>query len=132
MTASRSDRPDEEWRWVPGYEGFYVVSDHGRVCSMPRPRARGGILKSPCGSGGYPTLALVKDGIQKPFRVHTLVLTAFVGPCPDGFVACHFDGDPANNHLSNLRWDSQKANADDLKRHRREGKRPLRQRKEEA
>lgn len=112
---------DERWVWVPGYEGVYAVSDAGRVLSMPRPRARGGILKSPKGSGGYPTVALVMHGIQKPFRVHTLVLTAFVGPCPDGFVACHYDGDPSNNRLDNLRWASVKDNAADLKRHVAEG-----------
>ena len=36
--------------------------------------------------------------------VHRLVLEAFVGPCPDGMEAAHNNGNPADNHLVNLRW----------------------------
>ena len=50
--------------------------------------------------------------------VHRLVLELFVGPCPPGMEACHFpDRDPANNALSNLRWDTAKANAEDRRTH---------------
>lgn len=50
-------------------------------------------------------------------RIHRLVLLAFVGPCPTGMLACHCDGDPANNSVENLRWDTPKGNADDADRH---------------
>jgi hypothetical protein len=50
-------------------------------------------------------------------KVHRLVLEAFVGVCPRGYVGCHSDGDPENNRLSNLRWDSQKNNVADQVRH---------------
>jgi hypothetical protein len=38
-------------------------------------------------------------------------------------VCCHFDGDPTNNRLENLRWDTPQSNADDMVRHgtRRQG-----------
>lgn len=49
--------------------------------------------------------------------VHRLVLESFVGPCPPGMEACHWDGDPGNNKLTNLRWDTRKANAADMVRH---------------
>ncbi len=49
--------------------------------------------------------------------VHRLVLEAFVGPCPKGMECCHNDGDPTNNNLSNLRWDTRKANSADRKKH---------------
>jgi hypothetical protein len=49
--------------------------------------------------------------------VHRIVLATFVGPCPDGYEACHNDGDPTNNNLSNLRWDTHRSNVDDTKRH---------------
>jgi hypothetical protein len=49
--------------------------------------------------------------------VHRLVLEAFAGPCPEGRECCHEDGDPANNSLGNLRWDSHQANMDDMLRH---------------
>lgn len=45
------------------------------------------------------------------------MLTAFVGPCPDGMEGCHNDGDPHNNRLDNLRWDTRANNARDAIRH---------------
>jgi hypothetical protein len=44
-------------------------------------------------------------------------MEAFVGPCPEGMVCCHNDGDPSNNRLENLRFDTHKANCDDKLRH---------------
>jgi hypothetical protein len=49
--------------------------------------------------------------------VHTLVLEAFVGPCLPGMECCHRDGNPANNRLDNLRWDTRAANRRDMLRH---------------
>lgn len=49
--------------------------------------------------------------------VHRLVLETFVGPCPEKMQCCHNDGNPQNNHLSNLRWDSPKENAADRGKH---------------
>lgn len=48
--------------------------------------------------------------------VHHLVLTAFVGPRPYLMEACHFDNDPRNNRLDNLRWDTSAGNAADMVR----------------
>ncbi len=52
--------------------------------------------------------------------VHRLILEAFVGTCPEGLVACHGDGNPANNSISNLRWDTPESNWEDRKRHGRD------------
>jgi DNA-binding transcriptional regulator YiaG len=49
--------------------------------------------------------------------VHRLVLLAFVGPCPPGMEGCHNDGNPANNRIENLRWDTHDANMKDAIRH---------------
>lgn len=49
--------------------------------------------------------------------VHRLVLLTFVGKCPKGMECCHNDGNPKNNNLSNLRWDTSKANTDDQRKH---------------
>lgn len=98
---------EETWRPVVGYEGLYEVSDHGRV----RRVATGKILRfgMSAGSGkpsskGYRTCALYRDGKPQRFRVHTLVLAAFIGRRPDGHECNHKDGDKANNHASNLEW----------------------------
>lgn len=50
-------------------------------------------------------------------RVHRLVLEAFVGPAPAGTEGCHNDGNPQNNALSNLRWDTHAENMLDQVRH---------------
>lgn len=56
------------------------------------------------------------------YRVHRLVLTAFVGPCPEGLEGCHNDSNPTNNYLANLRWDTPSANRRDAVRHGSLGK----------
>jgi hypothetical protein len=71
-------------------------------------------------NGGYPQAYLpLRRGVFRLVYVHALVLAAFVGPCPEGMEACHWDGDPGNNRLDNLRWDVPKANAADTVRHGR-------------
>jgi HNH endonuclease len=45
------------------------------------------------------------------------VLEAFVGSRPPGLICCHGDGDPANNRVENLRWDTYFSNSEDMLRH---------------
>lgn len=47
-------------------------------------------------------------------RVHRIVLETFVGPCPDGMEGCHNDGNPINNRVDNLRWDTRASNRADM------------------
>ena len=104
----------ERWRNVVGYEGVYDVSDLGRVRN-----AKSGKIKSPTITPGdkRPYLSLWKSGKCKLSRPHTLVMEAFVGKRPPGMECCHFDGNPGNNRLDNLRWDSPKNNHADKVRH---------------
>ena len=123
----------ETWKPIPGYEGLYEVSDHGRVKSVTRKvwfvnrwgqetqrivpeRAR---AQQPHPNGGHLYLTLHKKGKRKHWFVHVLVLMAFVGPRPKGRDEVrHLDGDPTNNHLDNLRWGTHQENVDDMTRHR--------------
>ena len=122
----------ETWAPVPDYEGVYEVSDQGRVRSLDRidsngRTVHGKILKpwvAKRRGGGKKTtnhqiVDLNRDGRRKAVYVHTLVLTVFVGERPEGLEACHYDGDPTNNHRSNLRWDTHVGNMADLARHGR-------------
>lgn len=69
------------------------------------------------GYHGHVKVGLSK-GNKKYFRkVHRLVLEAFVGPRPEGMECCHYNGDPADNRLENLRWDTSKGNTSDSIRH---------------
>src|SRR6266567_1689868 len=85
----------EEWRPVVGFEGQYEVSNYGRVKSLPRMVCRRSLspnllvcermLKAGVVSRyGHLGVSLCKNGEQVPKSVHGLVLTAFVGPRPDG------------------------------------------------
>ncbi len=77
----------------------------------------------PCRKGLYLTVYLHntkptgKNRKHTNKLIHVLVLEAFVGPRPKGAFACHYDGDPTNNRLSNLRWDTWASNIADMRRH---------------
>ena len=115
----------ERWLPVPGYEGYYEVSDHGNVRSVDRMVPRGdhmltrrGRVLAPVDNGhGYPRVQLGRYGKYDFQQVHRLVLQAFVGPCPDGMEACHNDGDRSDARLSNLRWDTRSSNQFDRRLH---------------
>lgn len=108
----------EEWKEVPGWPG-YLVSDHGRMWGR-----RGRELDPTTNrKNGYRYVGLAKgdgSGGNTSFNVHRLVLEAFVGPRPDGMLCRHLDGDPSNNHLSNLSWGTPLENMADKVTHGRE------------
>lgn len=97
---------EEKWIPVVDYEGWYDVSNHGRVRRMkPGPGARvGRILKESLGDCGYMDVGLHKEGSQHTVKVHRLVVTAFIGPCPDGKEVNHKDGIKRNNAAINLEY----------------------------
>ena len=117
--AALNPQPGERFSAIPGYENLYEVSNQGRVRSTTGGRWRlpvARILK-PGWSGRYAQVTLYNNGIRRTHKVHALMLKAFVGPRPDGMSACHNDGDPTNNTLDNLRWDTHRANMIDKVRH---------------
>jgi hypothetical protein len=68
---------------------------------------------------GYLLVFLWREGNYHRLRVHRAVLEAFVGPCPQGMVACHYDDDPRNNRVTNLRWATYADNSLDATRNGR-------------
>ena len=117
---------EEVWLPVRGRDGEYEVSNLGRVRSLARvvPRrdrygnagtltVRERVLR-PSTAGRYLHVQL---GANNSAKVHTLVLEAFVGPRPDGLVACHNNGNSKDNRAENLRWDTLSANQLDSVRH---------------
>jgi hypothetical protein len=108
----------EIFKDVAGYDRLYAVSDMGRVKSLGRTvRRRNGtiavrecILKPQVRPDGYLEVGLHAKGKQRAYKVHKLVAAAFIGPCPDGQQCCHSDGNPANNAVSNLRYDTPAGN----------------------
>lgn len=114
----------ETWKAIPGYEGFYEVSDQGRVRSLDRTvsdgrRVKGQFLSPDRGRYGHLRVTLQKNGKIERILVHRLVLQAFVGPCPPEMQACHWNDIPYDNRLENLRWDTPSANSQDALRNGR-------------
>ena len=104
---------NEIWKDVKGYEGYYQVSNMGRVKSMrvlKTPKngkiCRKNVFLSTKASHDkqYITVALCRDGEKKPIQVHRLVAEAFV-PNPNSLpFVNHKDENPSNNCADNLEW----------------------------
>lgn len=62
------------------------------------------------GEQGHQRVMLYRDGTSRRELIHRLVLSTFVREPKDGEQACHWDGDPGNNRLSNLRWGTPEEN----------------------
>lgn len=117
-----------EWRPVVGYEGLYEVSDTGKVRSVPRViEGKDGRLifyrnykeiRPRVKPSGHHRVGLRRNGDLEHRYVHRMVLESFIGPCPEGMVACHYDDDPTNNAVINLRWDTFASNQLDAVRNR--------------
>ena len=99
----------QEWRDVPGYEGYYQVSNDGEVRSLTRTLSdgrtwKGRKLKGGYFGNGYKFITCRKDGKAFNFSVHRMVAMAFI-PNPENYqMVNHKDGNKNNNHVSNLEW----------------------------
>jgi hypothetical protein len=106
----------EQWEPIPGYEGEYSISTHGRVRSEERMveyrpgrfRRYHRRLKAPCYRGSLSTVIyLFRNNRQKCLELGKLVATVFLGPCPRRRCLIWVDGNKRNNRLSNLRYVTQ-------------------------
>src|SRR5688572_8966386 len=105
---------NENWKDVVGYEGIYLVSDLGRVRSLPREVFQPGVIKSyPINerilkpgirSGRYLRVNLFRDGEASGVFVHRLVAIAFLPNPENKRCVNHKDCNPSNNKLDNLEW----------------------------
>lgn len=111
-TITEMQLPGEEWRDVPGYEGYYQVSNKGRVKATGwYKEAR---IKAPSiNNRGYQLVSLYKNRKIKNFLVHRLVMLAF-SPIddPDKMHVNHIDLNKMNCLLENLEWCSNQENMD--------------------
>lgn len=110
--------PGVSYRPVKGFPG-YSVGDDGSLWSC---RSCKGLTDRwrklrPHLCAGYPCFDLARDGKHTYATIHFLVLTAFVGPRPDKYECLHWDGNPENNRLENLRWGTRSENRMDSIRH---------------
>ena len=116
----------EIWKYVPGYEGKYVVSNMGRVKSLERKvrsvnwytgkeffrTVKERILKPGPSNSGHLSVVLGHGEAGK--QVHQLVMKAFVGDPPEGMEVRHLNGDPTDNRLENLEYGTRTENILDV------------------
>ena len=120
----------ETWRPVPGYEGYYEVSDHGSVRSIDREfgsrhyrkklSRKGKVIAQHVHWNRYKICFLYKVSIQKKFFVQRLVALAFIPNPENKHVVNHIDCNKANNHISNLEWMTDAENTQYYYRKRKE------------
>lgn len=105
--------PYEIWRDIPGYEGYYQVSNLGRIKTLDRyvKHWRGGLLlrksqllKLNYDADGYIIVGLSKNGKTLTNKVHRLVAQVFI-PNPNNLpVVNHKDENKSNNCVWNIEW----------------------------
>ena len=112
MVATANIFSDEVWKWVPGFEGFYYVSNlgniknrSGKILSVEHTRDPKTGKKT-----GHLRVTLYRYGTQKHCCVHRLVAEAFI-PNPDNKpYVNHKDNDHENNCVDNLEWCTHREN----------------------
>jgi len=110
---------------IPTLHDGYYVTERGDIIStfvlgsnlrrIDVAQAR--MLKPQTINSGYQVVFLYRNGMSRANYVHHIVLTSFIGQRPQGHQACHNDGNRLNNCITNLRWDTVKANHIDSVNH---------------
>lgn len=133
--------PNEIWRDIPGFEGFYQASSTGRIRSIDRTvfveRDRTGKTRKQASYSytvpgkvlvpiitwdGYKTVGISVSGVTKIMKVHRLVAFTFI-PNPLNLPEVnHKDENKLNCSISNLEWCTKSYNANFGTRNIRFGK----------
>lgn len=113
FTFTPEELQSEEWRPIPGYEGYYSISSLGRVWREPGTYGcrYGRFRKFGMSTVGYFIVHLSREHQIKQWHVHDLVALTFIGPKPNGLCVNHKDGIATNNRISNLEYVTYRENA---------------------
>ena len=103
---SKYSTDEEIWKDIKGYEGYYQISETGKVLSV-----RNSFILSPTTSNGYKEVVLSVNHIKGYKLIHRLVAEAFIPNVDNKPEVNHIDGDKLNNNINNLEWVTRAENA---------------------
>jgi hypothetical protein len=113
----------ETWKDIKGYEGYYQVSNMGRIkglerrvkkisinTGLPEEKVIKEAIRKQGYSGGYSAITLYKEGVGTNFLTHILVAKAFI-PNPNNKPEVnHIQGNKKDNRACMLEWNTESEN----------------------
>lgn len=105
---------NEEWRPVVGFEGWYEVSNMGRVKRIkPSKGTKAGKILRPKHNRhtGYLRVTLSRFGVTTEDNIHRFVAEAFIGKLSDKLEVNHRNGVKDDNRVENLEIVTHSMNA---------------------
>lgn len=96
----------EIWKDIENYEGYYQISNYGRVKNL---KTQNILSLSDINNVGYYRITLYTPN-KKRFFIHRLVAYHFCEGYKEGLVVNHKDGDKQNNYYENLEWVTRSEN----------------------
>lgn len=102
----------EIWKDIPGYEGFYQVSNLGNIKVLKRKGVTKNRITKGFKSGNYYMIALSKNNNYQILGVHQVVAMVFLNHKPNGhkIVVDHINNISTDNRLINLQLISNRKN----------------------
>ena len=97
----------EIWKDIVGYEGFYQVSNIGRIRSVRRNLIVRTVKDK---SDGYVRVRFYVKGAFSQHLVHRLVANAFIDNPNNYQIVNHKNEDKSDNRVENLEWCDRKYN----------------------
>jgi len=109
----------EQWKDIPDYEGYYQISNLGRVKSLEKTLIvserkrfyKPLIKKSHISKRGYLEIGLCKNGSGFKNKIHRLIAISFIDNPRKHPQVNHIDSNRLNNKISNLEWVNNRENA---------------------
>jgi len=111
---ARAENRPEAWKPMPDWEGFYEVSNDGRIKRVAGGASNaipGRILEAHRDRKGYLSVNLSRPGVRVSRLVHRLVGRAWLGEPPEGRDCVdHRNSARDDNRAENLHWVSSAEN----------------------
>lgn len=108
----------EVWKDIPNYEGYYQISNLGRIKSVARKvkyqnsyrNVKEKLKKTFIGKQGYERVELSKNGKTKKYNVHRIVANVFISNPLNKETVNHINGIKTDNRVENLEWATRSEN----------------------